>query len=226
MRLTVGPLPPAVYWRRRAAIAGILLLLVLGLVYSCSNRSDASQRKRVLTPSTGGPSPTASVATSPSVSPSADTSPESDGSVSPEPVASTKPSEQVTPSGPCEDTDMSVTAVPDSTSVPRGSFVKFTLKIKNTSDRTCTRDVGADAQELYLQDASKAKVWSSDDCDASHGTDVRTFRPSIETEFWQVWDGKASNAGCAARQPPPAGRYQLVGRLATKLSAPVDIELK
>jgi hypothetical protein len=121
---------------------------------------------------------------------------------------------------------MSVTATTESATVGQGSFVKFTLRIKNVSNRSCTRDVGADAQELYLQDAGKAKVWSSDACDPPHGTDVRTFGPGIETQFWQVWDGKASNAGCADRKAPPAGRYELAGRLATKLSDPVAVELR
>src|SRR6266576_1376401 len=39
MNLTVGPLPPAVYWRRRALVAGGLLLLVLLVAYSCGGSS-------------------------------------------------------------------------------------------------------------------------------------------------------------------------------------------
>ncbi|HEV7897637.1 MAG TPA: hypothetical protein VGP31_07335 [Planosporangium sp.] len=120
---------------------------------------------------------------------------------------------------------MSVTAVTEAATVGQGAYVKFTLRIKNVSNRSCTRDVGADAQELYLQDA-RAKVWSSDACDALHGTDVRTFRPGIEAQFWQVWDGKATSAGCADRKAPPSGRYELIGRLATKLSDPVAVELR
>jgi hypothetical protein len=88
------------------------------------------------------------------------------------------------------------------------------------------RDLGADAQELYLEDATKTKVWSSDACDPRHGNDVRTFGPGIETEFWNLWDGTATSGGCANRKPPPAGRYELVARLATKLSDPAPLELK
>ncbi len=128
--------------------------------------------------------------------------------------------------GPCTDGEIAVTAVPQTSSAARGTFVKFTLRIKNISTRSCTRDVGADAQELFLQDTGKTKVWSSDACDALHGNDVRTFGPGIEFEFFVTWDGKATNGGCANRQPPPAGKYELVGRLATKLSEPAPIELK
>jgi hypothetical protein len=110
--------------------------------------------------------------------------------------------------------------------VTRGGFVNFTLKIKNISTRTCTRDVGADAQELFLLDGSKAKMWSSDACDAQHGGDVRTFRPGIEAQFFVTWDGKATSSGCANRPFPTAGRYQLVGRLSGKLSEPTPLDVK
>jgi hypothetical protein len=36
MRLTVGPLPPAVYWRRRAAVAVALALVIVLLAMMCS----------------------------------------------------------------------------------------------------------------------------------------------------------------------------------------------
>ena len=37
MNLTVGPLPPAVYWRRRAVVVGVLLVLVLLVTYACGS---------------------------------------------------------------------------------------------------------------------------------------------------------------------------------------------
>jgi hypothetical protein len=121
---------------------------------------------------------------------------------------------------------MAVAAVADPASAARATTVKFTLRIKNTSNRSCVRDVGADPQELYLQDAAKVKVWSSDTCDTLHTRDVRTFKPGDEAEFYVVWNGRTNNTGCTNQQPPAAGRYQLVGRLATKLSEPGTLELR
>src|SRR5262249_25583714 len=56
MRLTVGPLPAAVYWRRRAAVLGGLLVIVLLIVYSCagSTPSSADQGRRA---GSGGATP-------------------------------------------------------------------------------------------------------------------------------------------------------------------------
>lgn len=231
MRLTVGPLPPAVYWRRRAAILGVLLLVVLLVSYSCSNASDAAHNRRVLTPTTGSSSsPTASAtlastpsaaASSPAENPPAD--PGSDQS-----NTSTGGSTVDAPAqgGPCTDGELNLTVAADPASVARAAFVKFTFRIKNISNRTCTRDVGADPQELYLQDDAKSKIWSSDTCDPLHGTDVRTFKPGDVAEFYVMWNGRATNAGCTNQQPPPAGKYQLIGRLSTKLSDPSPVEIK
>lgn len=233
MKLTVGPLPSAVYWRRRAVIAGTLLLLVIVLVYSCSGWSGPSPsgNSKAVTPPSKGPSavPTASSPT-PIFTPSGGISPPP-GDIGPPPSDAPLPdpsasNQAASASGPCTDGEMTVTAIPEAASVVRGTFVKLTLRIKNTSDRTCTRDVGADAQELYLLDSAKAKVWSSDACDATHGTDVRTFRPAIEAEFFVTWDGKSTGGGCATRPFPAAGKYQLVGRLATKVGDAGALELK
>jgi hypothetical protein len=228
MNLTVGPLPPAVYWRRRAVMAGTLLLLVIVLVYSCSGRSGTAQSsgRTAAVPASKTPTstPTASAST-PVFTPSgAISQPPGD----PDPPASDPPAsnQPAVATGPCTDAEMTVTAIPEVASAARGTFVKLTLRIKNISDRTCTRDVGADAQELYLQDAAKAKIWSSDACDATHGTDVRTFKPAIEAEFFVTWDGRTTTGGCANRPFPAAGKYQLVGRLAAKVGEPGSLELK
>jgi hypothetical protein len=98
------------------------------------------------------------------------------------------------------------------------------LKVKNISARSCSRDLGADAQELYLLEGS-TKVWSSDACDAPRGTLVRTLAPGSEQVFQRQWDGKATSGGCDARALPPAGQYQLVARLGDKTSAPVTFTI-
>jgi hypothetical protein len=229
MRLIVGPLPPAVYWRRRVVIVGALLVVLLIVVYSCANASDASGRKRVLSPSIGSAPSASRPVSRPPVSPSASVAdPGEDTPVDPDPGAdgTPGPAESVDQAGtaagtgPCTDAEMTVTAAADPASAARAVPVKFTLRIKNVATRSCARDVGADLQELYLLDTAKQKVWSSDSCDAVHGTDVRTFRSGDVADFFVTWNGRTNQAGCTNQPFPPAGGYQLVGRLATKLSEP------
>lgn len=232
MKLTVGPLPPAVYWRRRAAVAGTLLLVVIALLYSCGGNSNVAQRDRAQSPA-GRTSPTPTPSASASVPvftpgggidiPTGGGGDTASPSASPSLVPAAQPAP--VPSGPCTDGEISVVATPAQPSVQYGHvFVRFYLRIKNISSRSCTRDVGADPQELYLQDASKTKVWSSDACNPRPGNDVRMFHPGDQAEFFLDWTGNATNNGCGDAKVSP-GKYQLFGRLATKLSDPAPLDV-
>lgn len=235
MRLTVGPLPPAVYWRRRAVVLGAVLLFLIVVIYSCrgpGETDDAAQHKGpspsggpspVLTPETGGPG---------SAAPS---DPPGGGSAE-------EPGEEVTgpPSGggqlpggappvqnACTDAEMSVIPVPSQTSMPVGGTIQLRLRIKNVSDRTCNRDVGAAMQELYIKSGART-IWSSDACSSAHDNNVKTFPPSHEEEYSVPWNGRESSRcanGFAAGPHATAGSYQLFGRLGTKHSDPVSLTI-
>lgn len=224
MKLTVGPLPPAVYWRRRAVVLGALLVTLFLLVYSCSGAkpSDASNTPgagQLSSQPAGSPSPTAAVSSTPLLTPTIGTPPPTDPfpgtSESPIPPAAT---------GQCTDAEMSVVPVPEAATVRQGLPLKISLKIKNISNRTCTREVGATAQELYIQQGT-TKMWSSDACDALTGSAVRTFPPGLEIEAYVPWNGRATSQGCANRPWAPIGTYQVFGRLATKFSDPVPLQV-
>jgi hypothetical protein len=249
MRATVGPLPSAVYWRRRAVVLGALLLGIIALFVACSNEDDpkpntknASSQFPTPAPASGG-----SKAPSGSPSPSADSLIESappGGPAYPDPVQSRPddgdsgllPSNGTNTNGnntnvngqggnACADTEISVTPVPAATSVKRGASLAITLKIKNIGSRTCTRDVGADPQELYL-DQGALKFWSSDKCSTAKGSDVQTFKPGDQREYNITWNGRQSTAcsGTAASGPAlQAGQYELRGRLDTIVSNPVRL---
>jgi len=254
MRSTVGPLPAAVYWRRRAVVLGALLLGVIVLFVSCSGGDDKNSNR-----GKSASSPT------PITSPSATAVPEDDPSFSdpgpgagnpslPDPgdlTASgtgTRPAvgndpgdgtDDGTPGDPtdtnvtapsagtCTDAEMSVTPLPAATTIRRGASVAVRLKIKNISARTCTRDVGSGLQELYIGEGA-GRIWSSDTCSTAKASDVRSFRPNDEIEYNVPWNGKQANkctAGQASGTAPPAGQYELRFRLGAKVSAPVILTI-
>jgi hypothetical protein len=124
----------------------------------------------------------------------------------------------------CADTDLSLIAEPAAPSVPNGAYLKVSLKIKNITNRACTRDLGADHQELYLQNGT-TKAWSSDVCSPAHGTESVTMQPNIEHLYSTNWNGQASNNGCTNRKPPGIGKYELFARLDTKISEPASVQL-
>lgn len=223
MNLTVGPLPPAVYWKRRAAVLGGLLVAVLLLVAMCSN-SGESKTPQVTAGSTNTPS------TSPTASPTIQTPILGDPS-SASPSASDSGSD-VPPDGPptgpaptpCLDSEMSLTVLV----TVRAADVVLQMKIKNISARSCTRDVGGIPQEIHVvtvaSQPSDPVVWSSDYCQApNQPADVRTFGPGIESILppgGVLWKKDYVTAGCKTVKPAPAGDYSVAAKMGT-LTSPV-----
>jgi hypothetical protein len=219
MKLTVGPLPAGVYWRRRAIVGGVVLVAAILMWTSCGGSDPAGQQTRMA--ASAGPEASAGPLTSYQV-PTTGEPPAS--SAPPLSIASSAPATLTGTAPPCADADLSLVAVPDQAVQFRGAYLKFTLKVKNITTHDCMRDVGPDFQELYLQVAA-AKVWSSDKCNAPKGNQVQVLKPNIELSFTNNWDGKATNVNCDGKTVPPAGKYELVARLDTKLSNPVQIQL-
>jgi hypothetical protein len=229
MRLTVGPLPPAVYWRRRAVVLGAVLVVIVLFAYSCggSGKSDASTKTGSTSSSSPEPSAPAdsdsgqTASESPSAEASADASPSTDSGTGGN-TGTDEPSVDPTL---CTNDEMLLTPVPATKQLPAGATLQLTLKIKNKSARTCRRDVGADLQELYIVVRGGAqKVWSSDDCGGPHGHDMESFTPSFERSYSITWNGLYSTS-CKGQDSPPPGEYQLYGRLGTERSSPVTLTL-
>jgi hypothetical protein len=220
MRLTVGPLPAAVYWRRRAVILLALAMVVLVVSYACGTSEGplAGAGTHPTTTATPTSTPTPTV-----LRPSTST---------PRPAQSTytlPPAAGAT--GPCTDPEMRVTATAAAATVQRGQAVDVTIKIKNVSQRTCGRDIGADMQELRLLDGT-TMIWSSDDCNANRGRNVQSFAPGRQVSYTLTWNGHRSRTGvgektCVAGAPTPEPAvYQLVARLDQKLSEPFSLRVR
>jgi hypothetical protein len=213
MRLTVGPLPPAVYWRRRAIVLGALLVLLFVLVYRCGGSKPSGAADSRSSHPNGSPTPSATprvlspVIGQPSATPSASTG--------------------AAPTGPCTDAEIAVTVSTEGakTDFVAGTYVRIYLKIKNISTRSCSRDLGSTAQELRIAQGA-TKLWSSDDCGSTPGTDVRMLRAGeVVDQFNVVWNGRAST-NCQTKPVPAPGSYQLVGRVGTDWSEPVPLTVK
>jgi hypothetical protein len=230
MNLTVGPLPPAVYWRRRAIVLGGLLLVVLLVAYACSGPSNSSASGRQSTgpslPSTGSSSVAPSTVDS---SAPVDEFPPPSTPVSSSPSPTVPPSPTLSPTGitTCTDDQIKVTPVitstsPTSSKLVHGGTFDLKLKIRNVSTVTCRRDVGSVPEELFITNASDAEIWSSDACAKAGGKthDVRTFAPDIEIYAEVQWSSyNIADGGCAkSPTPAPVGTYTLTGRVGTASS--------
>jgi hypothetical protein len=129
--------------------------------------------------------------------------------------------------GSCADQEVSVTPLPASATVKRGAPLVIRLKIKNISTRSCTRDLGAGAQELYLDQGAR-KYWSSDTCSTDRSVNQTRMAPGSEYEYTVTWNGRQTSK-CQAALPagpaPPPGQFELRGRLGTKVSDPVALTI-
>jgi hypothetical protein len=92
------------------------------------------------------------------------------------------------------------------------------MKIQNTSQTACKRDIGADKNELVITSGT-AHVWSSDDCSTPGTPQIETIAPGQSFSVAVTWLGRLSQKGCPANQPAAArGNYKLVGRNGTVTS--------
>src|SRR4051812_3400548 len=141
MRLTVGPLPPAVYWRRRGVVLGALLIVVLALVYTFGGTPHAPAGTQTTLDSTSPAAPPGTTPTvlTPIIGDHKADKPDQDQVDDPGPTAFTLPTTGPTSSpaaapasasGPCTDAEIQVTATPASNKVPAGKPVDFTIRFR------------------------------------------------------------------------------------------------
>ena len=245
MRATVGSLPPAVYWRRRAVVLGALLLVVIVSFVACSGGDDDKKRgakgtgaSQFPTPAPEGSEPEEEPSFSdalPGGGPSLPAPEDLKSPAAPNGAPGTNPSQPSTTGNnanvtaqngqACSDQEISVTPLPATNSVKRGATLLIRLKIKNISARTCTRDLGAGAQELYIDQGAR-KFWSSDTCSTDRSVNQVKMGAGIEYEYRGTWNGRQTTkceAGMAGGQALPPGNYEIRARLGTKVSDPVAL---
>ncbi|WP_412540757.1 hypothetical protein R8Z50_34035 [Longispora sp. K20-0274] len=193
-------------------LGAILLVLLLGAFYACSDPSS--------------PKKTAAVRTTAST-PGASDAPSATSSAAPGPSGGASPVPGQGAVTPCTDDEIAVTVRTDRDPVPSAAFLRIFIKIKNISARTCTRDLGADAQEAQIKQGDK-RIWSSDDCNALHGTNVVSLAPNADgQEFFTDWNTTTSSPSTCkeGRALVEQGAYQVFGRLGTKMSAPANFKV-
>lgn len=215
------------------------------IVYSCTRGgSDAStgQPGATGTPSpnaNGTPTPqsTASVLTPQTNPPGQDQSfaPAPDGGSAnlPAPQDSLFPTVGadgvVVGAGGCAQGAITIAGVTSKDKAPRGTELRFQLKVKNSSNAPCTLDVGSKEQELYLKKGAET-VWSSDICSDPGVSNMRTFAAGEETIIGTaVWNGKDSSkcdGGWPAGVAPEPGAYQLFGRLSQQITNAIVVTLE
>ncbi|GIJ51247.1 hypothetical protein Val02_81330 [Virgisporangium aliadipatigenens] len=218
------------YWRRRALVAGTVAVVVLAVAYSCSGGDEKDGRQGATGNKTsasadpngqtqGPPGPPAVV---PSAGEATGGPPVAGGGNGGNASASNRPAGA---GDLCSDAEVQVTASVDKPSVRQGEHAQLTLRVKNISGRTCSRDVGADMTELWIADSNDdtKKQWSSDLCENRTGEGMTSFASGHELPFTVDWNGKITSQGCDNRPYLSPGTYQVYARVGTKRSNPTTL---
>lgn len=209
MRTTVGPLPPEVYWRRRLAVIGVLVVGFVGVrAWAAGDTSSAGDQPAAKPSSTASPDGTVARPFRPIIG--ASPVPTPSGSAAAKPRPSTAPA-----TGTCTDSELLLTATADSRDYPVGSKPKLIMTVRNVSSRTCARDLGPAARELVVT-SGPAHTWSTDDCHAGTASARVTLKPGETRTFTEIWDGRRSLPKCRGDRPvATAGTYVVQAKLAT-----------
>ncbi|MFJ6670123.1 hypothetical protein ACIQMJ_03320 [Actinosynnema sp. NPDC091369] len=211
-----GPHPRSVYRRRRAfAVAGSLVALVgvVWLVGALVGRGDPAPA--VARPPSSPPEPEAT----PVVASSSSTTPPPPA---PTPAATPSPTLPPGPPPPCDDAQVAVAAEVDKPSTPAGQPVRFTIVVSNTGPLPCAKEIGRKVRELVVTSADGAtRLWSSNDCFATDGSEVRVVQPGERFTYGVQWPGTTSEPGCRKSSRLGAGDYLLTAVVAGKAGNPV-----
>jgi hypothetical protein len=206
-----GPLPPSVYWLRRAAIGliGVGVIVLVGVL--------------ILRAIPGGPSPTAQ---SPAPSAPAAAAPSTPPARTSQPVTTPPATPTTTPATTaavpaCVAADLTVTVVSAERTYAAGVEPTFTATVGATGG-PCRVTNGAS----FVVTSGPARVWGSQDCGNSGAEAVLVIPPDLVRR--ETWNRKRSAPACATvfgTTAAAAGTYHVVATVAGVSSAPVRFAL-
>lgn len=186
--LTRGPLPAGVYWRRRLAVVGIALLLVVGFarLFGGDGGEHRAQEAANVAASTapspsGSTSPAAPVATQPAVTAPA----------APVPTTPMLPA----PEGRCSDED--IVATPTVVDARATTPVVIRLELRTQSNPACTWRFGPKSLQLKITSGND-RIWSTLDCPKAIASRDLVVRRDTATTVDVLWNSRRSDEDCSS----------------------------
>ncbi|WP_430330732.1 hypothetical protein [Rhodococcus sp. ACT016] len=218
-----GPLPPEIYWRRRAVALGaivVVVVLVVWIIASVRGGDDSPESEAAAATSELTDSSTSSEPTSGSDNAAGSASSTTGSSVTGTSATGTTSADAATAQ--CADQSLAIKATPDQPQYKIGDEPSFTIAITNIGTTKCERDLGSAMQQalVYTLDGNK-RLWSNVDCYPNADPAVQVLEPGGQARFTVKWSGKSSEPGCTApRNQVPPGGYTVVAQLGGLRSAP------
>lgn len=196
----VGPKNPRVYWFRRALLIGAISTTLV-LIFSVLKGND----EQPVASSSALPAPSQSVM--PTVIPTQSQSALVTPSATPVGASATD----------CTDEQISVIVAINPENPRVGQDIKISMSITNTGTVDCLRDVGSGANEITII-SGPALIWSTDHCNPSTASDVRTLSPNQKLTISATFNGTQTSKGCVKHNKATAGTYWAHARNISKNS--------
>jgi len=237
----VGPAPPATYWRRRALVLAVVVVLSFFVVRACSPDSGSDNRQPTsangaLSSSTqpgdeGEPSAaptdggTAATHTGPAGAgePTGQTGgPGNTAAPQTQDVTAAAGNGAVRP-GYCMDDNIRLDVRPDERNYSATTKPVFTLSIFNVGEGPCKFDVGPAGWKIEVFSA-RDRIWSTDDCAKNEQSDVATLQRLDPVKVKVAWDRSRSKPGCPTGQGVAAsGTYTVNGIAGGDIGSPKSV---
>ncbi|MBD8465796.1 hypothetical protein IFU30_05870 [Plantibacter sp. CFBP 8798] len=189
-----GPERPAVYWRRRLIVFGVLLaVIVLVIVLIVRLASGPGTQNTAATPT---PTPTATPAPTPA--PEASTTAPIDESATTDPGSAAA----------CTADQIRVEAVVNGTSFAADELPQLSLSVTNTGSAACTMNAGT-SQQVFTVSSGEEPYWTSTDCQTGPSDQQVLLEPgkTVSSNPPITWDRTRSAPDTCdqPRDPVPAG---------------------
>jgi hypothetical protein len=197
-----GPLPAAVYWRRRLAVLSVALVVFLGVGKLLGQGSDgSSDDKAQQAGATTLVSPTATVRTGePTAKPSkrGKGGKGGKGGTTTSTPAATPPPTPVLPdpTGQCADSDVFIT--PTVPSPVGGADVSVVLNLQTRAAEACTWHLSPDTMRMNIV-SGPDQIWLSKECPSVIPTEDVVVRLASVTQVPVVWNARRSDEECSDR---------------------------
>jgi hypothetical protein len=188
--LTRGPLQAGVYWRRRLAVLGVVLLLVIGISRMFGGGGDDPNAKAANVSAQTTPTPSVTPSTTPSVTPS--TSP-SVAPAAPTPTVSVAPALPA-PTGRCSDDD--VVVAPSVTDAQATRTVVLHLTLRTMVTTACTWRTSSKSIQMKITSGSD-RIWSTIDCPRAIPAQDVVVRRDSDAVVNVAWNSRRSDQTCS-----------------------------
>jgi hypothetical protein len=125
----------------------------------------------------------------------------------------------------CDDTDIDVTVdVADGPTFTFDETVTLSATITNIGLKSCLRDVGARANEVFVTNADGELVWSSNRCPANKKINLVEMAPMDVYQVVVSWGGFKNPTTCGeTADHVPAGTFQITARNGDAQAEPATI---